>query len=674
MASVLVNGKIELLQQQILDLSGSVNPTLAQVLTNGNETGGQLINAIGGNIACDAMKCISIECAAFPFLTDVAVDTNLVMIDDAEIKYEGNIIIRNNINSLGTDVIIDSIPSAGSSLPNIVSYDVSTNKLYYQPDSIGSQDLSGVLAIGNDAGGQDISNVNNLTINNSLKFSSPDVIIDTIPNIPGPLIANQIAYDTITKKLYVQPLVAVSIDLSSSLYNGNDAGGQNMVNLGDVNLSTNSTLNFSSPLTTPTDWSVNGVYNIDSGTRPYPVMRFSSSKVGGTQQKSLTLQMNDGEAIWSSQWEGNIPQSIRTKQNIYTIDGQGVGASTNILCDTVQIQPNFAPASVLTISGSINATTVTTSGNITCTNGTIINATGDVVSAYSTGMGPYVINSLNYVGNLVTPILNKLGAISVASDISYSTVFYDISLGGVGSPSSWIPDQTAPTDGSDNSWSHTKPAGAPGLGVKINWYPFNRYYPSAPSIGPVPGPYFTKNDLKAVWAVITPLANIATQGAIFFNIFSYDNVNGSSTNFTNRWDYCANNLSLPLTTGTLTLQAGFKYLIYCYDAPKIVATPSNVGTITQSNGQFSSQVTSQLMKDPIDIHTDIPHIGFSAVALNITPTPQPLNPTNIPISGISLSTTSSQLTAVLSFNVHSIGYRVSGGFSNINREYVLQYN
>jgi len=50
MASVLVNGQIQKLQNDVLDLSGGLNQNLAQVLTNGNQTGGQLIDAQGGNI------------------------------------------------------------------------------------------------------------------------------------------------------------------------------------------------------------------------------------------------------------------------------------------------------------------------------------------------------------------------------------------------------------------------------------------------------------------------------------------------------------------------------------------------------------------------------------------------------------------------------------------------
>jgi hypothetical protein len=56
---------------------------------------------------------------------------------------------------------------------------------------------------------------------------------------------------------------------------------------------------------------INYVQNIDSGTFPYPVLRFDSLKAGGTQNKTLTLSMTDGVAIWSSQWENYLMQDMQ---------------------------------------------------------------------------------------------------------------------------------------------------------------------------------------------------------------------------------------------------------------------------------------------------------------------------------------------------------------------------
>ena len=235
-----------------------------------------------------------------------------------------------------------------------------------------------------------------------------------------------------TNKLYYQPAGGGggSQDLASVLATGNNAGGQNITNVGDINLATNSTLNFSSPLTAPTDWSINGVYNIDSGPLPFPVARFSAAKAGNTQQKSLTLQMTDGEAIWSSQWEGYLPMAIRTKQNTFTIDGQGIGASTNILCDTVQIQPNFASASVLTVSGAINATTVTANNLIYDVLGSsYINSTG--TSTKTVSLNTTQPTNVFYVakggsdtsgnGTLLLPYLTVQKAITQAELVSSSS-------------------------------------------------------------------------------------------------------------------------------------------------------------------------------------------------------------------------------------------------------------
>jgi len=163
MASVLVNGQIQKLQNDVLDLSGGLNQNLAQVLTNGNQTGGQLIDAQGGNIICDAMKCISIEAATAPLFNEIAVDADFGMSNFAEIKYQGNLILRNNQASLGSDVIIDAIPVAGISLPNVVSYDTSTNKLYYQP--AGGGGVSNPLTSNLNAGNYMITNANDIQTN-----------------------------------------------------------------------------------------------------------------------------------------------------------------------------------------------------------------------------------------------------------------------------------------------------------------------------------------------------------------------------------------------------------------------------------------------------------------------------------------------------------------------------
>jgi len=287
---------------------------------------------------------------------------------------------------------------------------------------------------------------------------------------------------------------------------------------------------------------------------------------------------------------------------------------------------------------------------------------GDVQCGFSP---PYV--SLLALGNGINlnALYNKLGISPTELGQVSSIVNYSV----VGTPSEWIPDNQPPTLGTDNSWRHIKPAGAPGVGIKINWAMYNPYFGQALPYTVPASPVILRKNLNAVWAVIRPVANIAVQGAIFFNIYTYDVSSPPVGGFTSRWDYNANNLALPLTTGAQTLCAGFKYLIYCYDAPKIVATPANLTTITQANGQYPTQTYATRLQDPYDIYPDIPHIPFSAVSLHPNPQTAPV-PLDVQVSGIALNTTSSSLTAGLDVEVLAFGYKAEG---YLNYQYVLEF-
>lgn len=470
--------------------------------------------------------------------------------------------------------------------------------------------------------------------------------VDGIPVAAVPN-ANVLGYNPATGDIEYQPAGGgggggVTNPLSANLQSGNF----------DI-LMEEGAVEFLAPTTAPTAYSINGVYNIDAGALPYPVLRFSSSKAGGTQQKSLTLEMDDGKATWASQWEGTLPQEIETRQSIYTVAGQGAAATTNIDCDNVNITPNFASASSVNVTGVVAATGDVTASSILVPGGFSLTTTAQQLAALQSYM---------------TGIFAKLDIVPTATGLIVAPETYSL-----GDPAdSWVPDQSPPEAGGVAAgWRFTKAPGAGGGPKKMNWYPFNPYYPAAPSIGPLPSFNIPKKQLEAVWAVITPTISITTQGVLFFNIFTYDNVNGSSTGFTNRWDYCTNNLALPLTTGGLTLQAGFKYLICCVDADKIVLTPSLPGTITNCNGLYPVQTQTTKLRDPFDIHTDIPHITLTAVALNVTPVPQPADPSTVPVSAIAISTSSSAVAAGLDFTVHRIGFRANNGA--VNYEYNLTY-
>lgn len=264
---------------------------------------------------------------------------------------------------------------------------------------------------------------------------------------------------------------------------------------------------------------------------------------------------------------------------------------------------------------------------------------------------------------------NRLQIVPVGTPSSSIVKFTGV--GGVGAPSSWVPDNQPPiAGGTNNGWRFTKAVGA-GNTAKINWYPFNPYYPSAPSIGVPPSTIILKKNLEALWFVISTQNDIAVQGMLFLQIYTYDYTNGSSTFFTNRWDYCSPIYSSSgMTTTPFTLESGFKYLVCAVDGIKNQNTPATLGSITYANGQYPSQRTTTKLRDPYDIHTDIPHLPFTFVAFNNTPTPQPADPTNVAISAFAINTSSSAVTTALDFTIEAVGYKAGG----INYEYQLQYS
>ena len=243
---------------------------------------------------------------------------------------------------------------------------------------------------------------------------------------------------------------------------------------------------------------------------------------------------------------------------------------------------------------------------------------------------------------------------------------------------SYIPDPTPatiilPTAGAGNSWRLTKAAGVPGNNTRYWLWPYNPQFGNAPPYSAPPVTFLKKN-LNSLWARIrvktSAVNGIATQGALFFNIYTYDYGTAPTQAYSTRFDYSANNLALPLTTGTLTLQTDFEYLVYAFDAPKIVANPAAPGTITEANGQVAGQLTSEMLRDPFDIYTNIPHIPFGAVAY-ANGAVVPSNIVNVPVLSLSFGTTSSTLTNGADIELLSVGYSANGG--TINEEIVLNY-
>jgi hypothetical protein len=151
----------------------------------------------------------------------------------------------------------------------------------------------------------------------------------------------------------------------------------------------------------------------------------------------------------------------------------------------------------------------------------------------------------------------------------------------------------------------------------------------------------------------------AQQGYLYFEIYSYDYVNGSSTFFTNQWTYVMPTNALPwVTTASLNLQAGQRCLLYARDDQKVIANPALPSTFASGNGQALNQ--NSYLGDCVNIHTNIPHIAFNFANYNTTPLPQPANINNVPISKLNISCVSGAKATALNLDIETIGYVVSG--------------
>jgi hypothetical protein len=343
-------------------------------------------------------------------------------------------------------------------------------------------------------------------------------------------------------------------------------------------------------------------------------------------------------------------------------------------------------------SGITQKILLATSGNITADGNLKAAAIEDAVGSLgaagqvlTAGVGSQLLWAAGGGGADLAGLYNKL-AITPAAGATSSTVLYDPGAGGVGYPSAWIPDLTGftavlPTNtGPGTPWRLTKPAGGGGTGHKWWVWPYNPQYLQALPYSPLPASAtFLKKNLKACWALVKYKGSVPlnTQGAFFFNIYTYDytNIPPSTQPYSTRFDYNANNLALPLTTGALALQGEFTYLVYCLDADKIVANPALGTTIAQANGQTPNQLTTEMLRDPYDIETTRNHLGLSAVAYTAGGAIVPSDINNVPVLGIALSCTSSSIASGVDFEVQRIGYVATAeDASTINVAYTLNYS
>jgi hypothetical protein len=159
-----------------------------------------------------------------------------------------------------------------------------------------------------------------------------------------------------------------------------------------------------------------------------------------------------------------------------------------------------------------------------------------------------------------------------------------------------------PTVGAvQGGWGFSK---ANGSAAYFNWFQYNPRF-GAPA---APLPYI-KSKIQSAWVLIRPTVNLYLPGLLSINLYSFDDANPPTSGFYNsRWAYSNSTGAVAGATGT-NLYAGYTYLLYAYDAPRI--------TNTAAIGVPDSQVSG--LRDPYDIYTDVNHIPLQNAIVAFNP-------------------------------------------------------
>jgi hypothetical protein len=208
-------------------------------------------------------------------------------------------------------------------------------------------------------------------------------------------------------------------------------------------------------------------------------------------------------------------------------------------------------------------------------------------------------------------IQNKLGifpALPYTSDAIELAANNDLTP-----PTATVPDATAPTSSTTINgtpcWLYTKPVGNAGF----NWFMYNPRF-SVP-LAPLPYRKYSSNPvqerIQSVWALVQPAVNtnIYTAGVIALNLYAFDDANPPTSSFFNtRWAYSNSQGQNNGQTG-VNLYAGFTYLLYAYDAPRI----------TNQTGVGQPDIQDWGLRDPYDIYTDVNHIPLQNCVIAFNP-------------------------------------------------------
>lgn len=236
----------------------------------------------------------------------------------------------------------------------------------------------------------------------------------------------------------------------------------------------------------------------------------------------------------------------------------------------------------------------TLSGALTLAAGTGIGigTVGSVITVSATGSGTVDLNGL----------LNKINAFPA---LPYTTASSSQPVNNQ-VPTAIVPDGSfpvnVPTVGAvPGGWGFSK---ANGSAATFNWYQYNPRF-GAPA---APLPYI-KSKIQSAWVLIRPTVNLYLAGLLAINLYSFDDANPPTSGFYNtRWAYSNSVGAVAGATGT-NLFAGYTYLLYANDAPRII----NSSAI----GVPDSQVAG--LRDPYDIYTDVNHIPLQNCVVAFNP-------------------------------------------------------
>ena len=266
---------------------------------------------------------------------------------------------------------------------------------------------------------------------------------------------------------------------------------------------------------------------------------------------------------------------------------------------TITEAPNgtFTIASVNSGVTSLNALT----GAVTLVAGSGISVTPAGSNITIASAGGFDLNGLQ----------NKVGifpALPLTDDV------VELAANNTGAPpTAIVPDATPPTSSTTvlgtPCWLYTKPVSNAGF----NWYMYNPRF-GAPA-APLPYKKYSNSSvidrLQSVWALVQPAVNtnIYTAGVVAFNLYSFDDANLPTSGFYNtRWAYSNSQGLNSGQTGT-NLYAGYTYLLYAYDAPRI----------TNQTGVGQPDIQDWGLRDPYDLYTDVHHIPLQNCVLAFNP-------------------------------------------------------